>query len=173
MRRSTTPLETWLTRKSKTPCYNSRTWFWGETSRFSAACFPEGAGPNTSGGRIPLAITLTMWKARRRRSCAPPLTLGWPRSGLSPVTVTCFLRQAIVVDFCLQQVEDGTCMYATILSEGSRAFYDFRENVVRRAGAAVPGNRAGGPPQSMHAVSPTVGRASPAGTQISPGDNVR
>ena len=42
------------------------------------------------------------------------------------------LRQAIVVDFCLEQVNDGVCMYATLLSGSGREFYEFRDNVVRK-----------------------------------------
>ena len=69
----------------------------------------------------------------------PPSEVVWPTpySPLGEVRVVpgdgdLLLRQAIVVDFCLQQVEDGICLYATILSgRASRAFYDFRNNVVR------------------------------------------
>ena len=84
-----------------------------------------------------------------------------PHSPLGEVRVVpgdgdLLLRQAIVVDFCLQQVEDGICMYATILSEGSRVFYDFRDNVVREMERQFQ-EIAQADRRRMHAVPPTVG----------------
>ena len=42
------------------------------------------------------------------------------------------LRHAIVVDYCFERVDDGICNYATILHDGSRVFYDFLDDVVRK-----------------------------------------
>ena len=40
------------------------------------------------------------------------------------------LRQAIVVDYSLERINDAICLYATIMEGSGREFYDFRDNVV-------------------------------------------